>query len=172
MRAIGLPEQYGNTLHCMLSPAIKPRKGSELSYAMKPDFPFNLSLTALIESYMCKVHKTLKDLTGNGLPLDAYLQDLKKLFRDRSRNLPPKFCARPTHQGLNCETWNTLSNRIVLALNLLRSLPNTMRLREATVLLLFAQDIHNSSQNGFISLRFRKIVFLANLIQNYRCTGV
>ena len=105
MRILGLPEQFDLTMKCMIQNATQPLPDSPtLDRSLKPKFPFNLNLALLIEKYMCRIHKSLEDITGEGLPLDSYLKRLQKTYRDKHRVLPKQFCSSTHHhfKGLKC----------------------------------------------------------------------
>ena len=98
MRGLGLSVENHERLRCMLNSTHFPRSDQEeFSVKLKPNFPFNLALATLIENYMCRIHKTLKDETGQGLPLDLYMKSINRVFRDKKRTLPNTFCDGPTH---------------------------------------------------------------------------
>jgi hypothetical protein len=103
MRKIGLPEQYDDNLNCMLLNATAPRIVNKLSFKLKENFPFTRLLVTTIETYLCRIHTTLSEVTGNGLPLDTYLKDLKDKYRDRTRALPLHFCKKIQHVNANPE---------------------------------------------------------------------
>lgn len=101
MRDLGLPEQYDHTLKCMLNSTTTNAQEEvgeeEFPVKLKPNFPFDLSLTTLIESYMCRIHKTLKDRDGEGLPLQLYNHVIRDIFRDKRRVLPHVLCGKAKH---------------------------------------------------------------------------
>ena len=101
MRDISLPEQNDDILKCMLNSTVMPTNSDEgemmRNDELKPNFPFDLATSTLIEGYMCRIHKTLHDKNGHGLPLDLYLKTIRKVFRDRRRVLPQMFCGKQFH---------------------------------------------------------------------------
>ena len=94
-----------NHWKCMLNGTKPPEKfDKQLRMRLKPILPFNLQLTKLIENYICRVHKTLMDEMGHGLPLNKYFKGLKRLFRDKNNVLKEGFCQKKSHakKGLEC----------------------------------------------------------------------
>ena len=75
----------------------------EIALDLKPNFPFDSKTSSLIEDYMCRIHKSLKDINGQGLPLDNYLKTLRGIFRDKRRILPRMFCGRTYHTRKDLE---------------------------------------------------------------------
>ena len=109
LREISLPEQNEDILKCMLNSTVMPsnndeENGVEIDVELKPNFPFDLATSTLIEGYMCRIHKTLQDKNGHGLPLELYLKAIRKVFRDRRRVLPQMFCGKQfhAHNDLEC----------------------------------------------------------------------
>ena len=52
-------------MKCMIQNATQPMPSpNAVDMYLKPKFPFNLSLALLIEKYMCRIHKSLEELTG------------------------------------------------------------------------------------------------------------
>ena len=105
MRDMSLPEQNEDILKCMLSSAVLPIPNieKEIVLDLKPNFPFDSKTSNLIEDYMCRIHKSLKDRNGQGLPLDNYLKTLRRIFRDKRRILPRMFCGRTYHTRKDLE---------------------------------------------------------------------
>ena len=106
MRDMSLPEQNEDILKCMLSSAVLPipNNEKEIVLDLKPNFPFDSKTSNLIEDYMCRIHKSLKDRNGQGLPLDNYLKTLNGIFRDKRRILPRRmFCGRTYHTRKDLE---------------------------------------------------------------------
>ena len=106
MRDMSLPEQNEDILKCMLSSAVLPIPNieKEIVLDLKPNFPFDSKTSNLIEDYMCRIHKSLKDRNGQGLPLDNYLKTLNGIFRDKRRILPRRmFCGRTYHTRKDLE---------------------------------------------------------------------
>ena len=50
---------------------------------------------------MCRIHKSLEEQTGEGLPLDLYLKHLRNTYRDKHRVLPKEFCSSTKHSSYN-----------------------------------------------------------------------
>ena len=92
MRDMVLPEQNDDNLKCMINSTTVPTQESEIALNLKPNFPFDLSTSRLIENYMCRIHNTLKARNGQGLPLLLYIKTLRRIFRDKRRILPQLFC--------------------------------------------------------------------------------
>ena len=106
MRDLSLPEQNEDILKCMLSSSVLPipNNEKEIVLDLKPNFPFDSKTSNLIEDYMCRIHKSLKDRNGQGLPLDNYLKTLNGIFRDKRRILPRRmFCGRTYHTRKDLE---------------------------------------------------------------------
>ena len=105
MRDMSLPEQNEDILKCMLSSTVLPIPNieKEIALDLKPNFPFDSKTSSLIEDYMCRIHKSLKDINGQGLPLDNYLKTLRGIFRDKRRILPRMFCGRTYHTRKDLE---------------------------------------------------------------------
>ena len=105
MRDMSLPEQNEDILKCMLSSTVLPIPNieKEIVLDLKPNFPFDSKTSSLIEDYMCRIHKSLKDRNGQGLPLDNYLKALRRIFRDKRRILPRMFCGRTYHTRKDLE---------------------------------------------------------------------
>lgn len=87
-------------------PQVRPR---EVKQRLKPNLPFNMQLARLIESYMCRIHKSLVDKSTDGkggLPLIKYMRGLKQLFRDKNNILPPGgFCQKKSHAKKDLECY-------------------------------------------------------------------
>ena len=79
MRILGLPEQFDLTMKCMIQNATQPMPSpNAVDMYLKPKFPFNLSLALLIEKYMCRIHKSLEELTGKSSKSSAFILGAKK----------------------------------------------------------------------------------------------
>ena len=85
MRILGLPEQFDLTMKCMIQNATQPLPSpNAVDMYLKPKFPFNLSLALLIEKYMCRIHKSLEELTGKNSTF---------ILRQGKWERNPSFCA-------------------------------------------------------------------------------
>ena len=79
MRILGLPEQFDLTMKCMIQNATQPMPSpNAVDMYLKPKFPFNLSLALLIEKYMCRIHKSLEELTGKNSKSSTFILGAKK----------------------------------------------------------------------------------------------
>ena len=107
MRDMALPVENEDILKCMINSTILPRGNdeAEIDLNLKPNFPFDLSTSRLIENYLCRIHNTLKAQKGQELPLLLYTKTLRKIFRDKRRVLPQMFCGQQYHlqNNLECE---------------------------------------------------------------------
>ena len=104
IRDMSLPEQNEDILKCMLGSTVLPIPSIALD--LKPNFPFDSKTSSLIEDYMCRIHTSLKDRNGQGLPLKNYLKVLKRTFRDKRRILPHMFCGKNWKHWKNHKTKN------------------------------------------------------------------
>ena len=66
-------------MKCMIQNATQPMPSpNAVDMYLKPKFPFNLSLALLIEKYMCRIHKSLEELTGKNSKSSTFILGAKK----------------------------------------------------------------------------------------------